>query len=137
MSEIIVTAEQKFVRISPRKMLLVVKAIKKLRPSEALLNLKFLNKRAAFYLIKVIKQAIANAVNNYKLNEDELRFKHIQILKGPILKRWHPVSRGRAHAVLKRTSHIRVVLTSVKKENSKKKDKIIQGGEVKSKKVKK
>lgn len=106
----LIKAEQKYIRISPRKVRLVAKAIKNLSPKEALEYLKFINKRAAEPLAKTIKQAISNAVNNLKLKEEDLKFNQIQISKGSTYKRWRPVSRGRAHSILKRTSHIKVIL---------------------------
>lgn len=109
-SKTLIKAEQKYIRISPRKVSLVVKAIKDLSPKEALESLKFLNKRAARPLIKVIKQAISNGVNHNKVKEEDLIFNKIEVLKGQIYKRWQPVSRGRAHKILKRTCHIKVIL---------------------------
>jgi len=111
----LIKAEQKFVRISPQKMRKVVEVIKKFSPVEALENLQFLNKKAARILRKVLKQAISNAVNNHNLKADNLQFSEIQIGKGPTLKRWRPVSRGRAHSILKRTSHVKVVLKEEEK----------------------
>ena len=109
-------SEQKYIRISPRKIRLVVKAIKGLSPIQALEYLKFLNKRSAKPLAKTIKQAIANGVNNQKVKEEDLRFSKIEIMEGPTYKRWQPVSRGRVHSIFKRTSHIRVVLESTTPE---------------------
>jgi len=107
---ILIKAEQKYIRMSPRKVRLVTQAIKDLLPKEALDHLKFLNKRAALPVAKTIKQAIANAVNNKKLREEELRFSKIEVLPGSTYKRWRPVSRGRAHSIFKRTCHIKVIL---------------------------
>jgi large subunit ribosomal protein L22 len=115
---LLIRAEQKYVRISPQKLRLVAEAISHLSPGEAVSHLRFLNKKAALSLAKVIKQAISNAVNNSKLKEEELRFAKIEIGPGAILKRWRPVSRGRAHSILKRTSHIKIILKS--KEQSEK-----------------
>ena len=114
----LIKAEQKYIRISPRKVKLVVDAIKDFLPKEALDYLKFLNKRSAIPVAKTIKQAIANAVNNKNLKEEELRFSSIQVLPGRVLKRWRPVSRGRAHSILKRTCHIKVTLKSEEKEKN-------------------
>lgn len=114
----LIRAEQKNIRISAQKLRLVVDAIRKLSPSQAVLKLKFLNKRAAQALVKVIKQAMANAVNNLQLDENGLKFHQLEIGEGPTYKRWQPVSRGRAHSIFKRTSHIKVVLMSQKKETA-------------------
>lgn len=105
-----VKAEAKYIRMSSRKVRLVVDAIRGLNPQKALEYLKFVNKRAAGPLSKVIKSAIANAKNNFGLKPEDLRFKEIQVGEGPTLKRWRAVSRGRAHQIMKRTSHIKVIL---------------------------
>lgn len=105
-----VKAEAKYIRISPRKVRLVADAIRGLDPQKALEYLKFVNKRAAGPLSKLIKSAIANAQNNFSLKPEDLKFKNIQVGEGPTLKRWQAVSRGRAHSIMKRTSHIKVVL---------------------------
>jgi large subunit ribosomal protein L22 len=122
-----ITAKQKYIRISPRKLRLVVKAIRELEPQEALDQLSFIRKAAAYEVAKTIKQALANAVNNANIEKNSLKFKSIQIKEGATYKRWRPVSRGRAHPILKRTSHIQVVLES---DETEKKD-------IKKKKVKK
>lgn len=106
-----VIAEAKFIRMSPRKIRRVVEALKGLRPKEALGYLKFMNKRAAEPMAKVIKSALANAKSNLGLNEETWRFKSIEIQKGPILKRGRAASRGRSHPIQKKMSHIKVVLT--------------------------
>lgn len=100
------------IRISSRKLRNIAKAIASLSPKEALDHLKFLNKSGSVHLILVIKQAIANAVNNKKLKEEDLRFQKIEITTGPIMKRWRAVSRGRAHSIKKRTSNINIILES-------------------------
>jgi large subunit ribosomal protein L22 len=105
-----VVAESKFIRITPRKMRLLVDAIKTLSPKSALENLENLNKSGSKILIKVIKSAIANAVNNQKLDADKLKFKRFDVSEGVRIKRFRPVSRGVAHGYKHRTTHIRVVL---------------------------
>lgn len=106
-----VKAQTKHIRMSPRKLNLVAKSIKDLPLEKALEKLSFLRKRAAEPLLKTLNSAIANATNNFGLKKDNLRIKSIQILKGPTLKRWRAVSRGRAHPYEKKTSHIKVILT--------------------------
>ncbi len=104
-------SEQKHLIISPRKVRPVVDVIKKMTPSKALEALPFIKKRASELLAKVIKSAIANAVQK-GTDTNTLIFKEIQIGEGPRLKRGQPVSRGRWHPIKKRMSHIRVVLTT-------------------------
>ena len=107
-----IKAEAKHIRMSPRKVRLVVNVIKSLSPQEAIEKLRFVNKRAAKPVAKVIQSAIANAKNNLKLDESSLRFKEIQVNEGPTLKRSRAISRGRSHQIMKRTSHIKVILES-------------------------
>lgn len=107
----LIKAESKFVRVSPKKIRLVRDAIRKISsPDKALIYLAALDKRASIPLIKTIKQAIANGKNNLNIAESSLRIKEIQITDGPIYKRFRPVSRGMAHPYARRTSHIRVIL---------------------------
>lgn len=103
-------ATAKYVRMSPRKVGLVARAVKKLTPTQALSRLKGLTKRASTALSDVIASAVANAKEK-KANEASLTFKSIEVAPGPVMKRWQPVSRGQAHAYKKRMSHIRVTLT--------------------------
>lgn len=111
-----VVAESKYKRISPRKVRLVADSIRRLPPEEALIALGAMNKRAAKPLGDTLKQAIGNAVNNFKLDKENLVIREIQIGEGPTFKRWRAAARGRAHRVLKRTSHIRIVLEEKVKE---------------------
>lgn len=114
-----IVAIAKNVRISPEKVKLVIDSIKKLSPKEALENLQFVNKKASAILKKVINSAIANAKHNFGLEEEGLIFKEIAVSKGMVFKRYQPVSRGRVHHILKRTSHIKVVLEGKEKKASK------------------
>jgi len=106
---------QKYIRMSPRKLRLVADMVRKMTPQEAVDVLPHVSKRAALPMLKVVKTAIANAkVKN--MNISDLTFKEIQINVGPTLKRGRAVSRGRWHKVLKRMSHIRVILEDKQKE---------------------
>lgn len=105
-----IKAESKYVRVSPRKLKLVADSIKGLPLEQALETLVFLKKKAARPLVKTLNSAIASAIHNFKLKKEDLKIKSIEILKGPVMKRWRPVSRGRAHPLLKRTSHAKVTL---------------------------
>lgn len=113
--EMEIIAIQKYLRMSPKKLRLVVDIAKGFSPTEAVQKLPFIGKRAAEPITKTIKAAIANAKNK-GLSEDDLIFKEIQINEGPRLKRGRPVSRGMWHPIAKRMSHIRVVLTTRKPE---------------------
>lgn len=105
----LIKAEQKYIRISPRKIRLIADALKSQTLDEAINKLKFLNKSGSTEMAKVLLQAKANAK---QVNKDlkNIKIKEILINEGPILKRGRPVSRGMWHSIKKRTSHIRVIL---------------------------
>ncbi|MBU1323236.1 50S ribosomal protein L22 [Patescibacteria group bacterium] len=107
-----IKAEAKFLKHGPRKVRLVADLIRPMAIDEAMTTLKHLSNRSAVPVLKVLKQAVANAVNNYKLSKDSLTIQLIEVNVGPIYKRFQPVSRGRAHSILKRTSHIKIILES-------------------------
>lgn len=111
-----VQAEIKYIRISERKLRDLARNLRGMTVKKALGNLNFVPTKGARLLIKAIESAFANGVNTHKLNGDALVISRIEILKGPFFKRWNPVSRGMAHAIKKRTSHIKVVLTDNKKQ---------------------
>lgn len=106
-----VNAYQKYIRETPRKLRLVADMVRGTKVKEALTQLAFTNKKAAKTLHQVITQAQANAINNNHLIPDSLKINTIDIQEGPTFKRWQPVSRGRAHPILKRSSHIKVVIS--------------------------
>ena len=111
-----VKAIAKNIRISPKKVRLVVDQIKNRKPQDAVKILDFVNKRSAPAVKKAIMSAIANAKNNYALDEGSLVFKQISASKGLMFKRFRPVSRGRVHHILKRASHLTVVLEGEEKK---------------------
>jgi large subunit ribosomal protein L22 len=114
MSQTIV-AHQKFIRQTPRKLRLVADLVRKLSVDEATTQLLVARKRAAKALLKVLAQAKANATNNSNLDTNTLKISTIEIQEGPTYKRFQPVSRGRAHRILKRSSHIKIELTGQEK----------------------
>lgn len=91
-------------------------SIRSLALDEALEVLAFTRKAAAKPISEVIKQAIGNATNNFKLAREDLRLKSITIDEGPTMKRWRAGARGRIKPYAKRTSHITVVLEGKKSE---------------------
>ena len=105
-----ITATQTQVRQTPLKVRLVANQVKDLPLEQALRQLSVMQRRASLVLLKVIKQAIANAMNNHSLDFENLTIKSIQVTPGATYKRWRAVSRGRAHSIMKRTSHIKVEL---------------------------
>src|SRR3989337_4328929 len=110
-----VKAIAKNIRISPKKVRLVVDQIRNKKPQDAVKILDFVNKRSAPAVKKAILSAIANAKNNYALDQESLVFKQISANKGLTFKRFRPVSRGRVHHILKRASHLTVVLEGEQK----------------------
>jgi len=101
----------KYARISPFKVREVTREIQGLPVSAALDLLAFTPKKAAFLIGKTLKSAIANAENNANLKPDGLVVKEAIVGEGPTLKRIMPRARGSASRILKRTSHIRIVLS--------------------------
>jgi len=98
------------IRITPKKANLVAGMIRKKSTEQALDILKYTPKKAAKILQKLLNSAVANATNNFKQDKKSLFISQIIVTKGPTLKRSVPVSRGRAHPILKRTSHITIEL---------------------------
>src|SRR5437660_9748866 len=101
----------KYARISPFKAREVTREIQGLPVSAALDVLAFTPKKAAFLIGKTLKSAIANAENNANLKVDGLVVKEAVVGEGPTLRRIMARARGSASRILKRTSHIRIVLT--------------------------
>ncbi len=105
-----VKASAKYMRISPRKVHKLIGAVKG-KPVETALNiLKFMPQKAAGILEKVIRSAVANADQNSDVDVDLLVVRNVVADQGPTLKRWRARARGRATRILKRTSHITVIL---------------------------
>ena len=101
----------KYARISPFKAREVTREIQGLPVSAALDLLAFTPKKAAFLISKTLKSAIANAENNANLKPDGLVVKEAIVGEGPTVKRIMARARGSASRILKRTSHIRIVLS--------------------------
>ena len=107
-----VRAVAKYVRMSPRKVKLVVDVVRGKGVSEALAMLSYSTKAAARPVAKVIASASANAQENYGLSPDELHIVQIAADEGPTSKRARFGARGRLKPILKRSTHITVVLGS-------------------------
>ncbi|MFW6052530.1 MAG: 50S ribosomal protein L22 [Desulfosalsimonas sp.] len=105
-----VKATGRYMRISPQKVRKIVGAVKG-RPVESGLHvLKFMPQKAAGMVEKMVRSAVANADHNLGLDVDSLVIKNIIVNEGPMLKRFRPRARGRATRILKRTSHITVIV---------------------------
>ncbi len=106
----------KYIRVSPRKLKLLVQSIKLLSPETAIETLNFIKKSGSRELKNLIKSVLANA-RQANLDLSKARFKTIQVLPAGGMKRYRAVSRGMAHTYKKRMSHIRVILTDEIKQN--------------------
>ncbi|NDK09198.1 50S ribosomal protein L22 [Candidatus Gracilibacteria bacterium] len=98
------------IRISPKKLAVVAEIIRGMNAEEALKFLKFAPKKGADILYKVVHSAVHNAQHNDNQNSADLYLNTLVITKGIVYKRGRPVSRGRMHPILKRTSNIRLEL---------------------------
>ncbi len=100
----------KTARISPRKVKIVLDLIRGKDYELALATVKHTPKAASEYLEKLLKSAAANAENNHNMDKNNLYVAECFVCPGPIMKRIMPRAQGRAYRILKRTSHITVVL---------------------------
>ncbi len=103
-------AQAKMVRISSRKVKLVIDLIRGKDVGEAFAILKLTPKAASPIVEKVLKSAVANAEHNYNMDVENLYVKEVYVGEGPTLKRFRPRAQGRATQILKRTSHTTVVV---------------------------
>lgn len=105
-------ARVKWVKSAPRKIQRLADLVRGKDAAEALVLLKFMPQKAARILEKVIKSAVANARNNFKMNEVGLRIREAYVNKGIVMKRFQPRAKGRAFPIKKRTSHVTISLVS-------------------------
>ena len=105
-----VKAVAKYIRISPRKVRILVDGIKGKPVEKGLDAVKFMPQKAAGILEKLIRSAVANADQNASIDVDSLIIRNIIVDGGPTLKRFKARARGRGTRILKRTSHITVIL---------------------------
>ena len=103
-------AKMRYIRISPRKVQIVLDLIRNKPVDIALATLDLTPKAASPIVAKLVKSAAANAENNFSMNKDDLYVAECFVTPGPIMKRIMPRAQGRAYRILKRTSHITVVL---------------------------
>jgi len=105
-----VRATAKYIRISPRKLRLIVDVVRGKKVDEALTILMFLPSPSARTVAKAVKSAASNAENNYEMTPADLRIVGIFVDEGRTLKRFRAGPRGRVKPLLKRSSHITVVV---------------------------
>lgn len=105
-----VKASARFIRVSPRKVRLVLDQIRGLDATRAQDTLRFMNKGSVPVVSKLLASAIANAENNFEIDKKDLFVKKITADDGPTLKRFRPRAFGRSTMIRKRTSHINLIL---------------------------
>jgi large subunit ribosomal protein L22 len=111
-----VEASLRYARISPQKCRLVADAVRGKGVGNALATLKFMPKKGAKLVLKVLESAIANAENNLGADIDELKVSSIQVDHAPVLKRFAARAKGRGNRIVKRNSHITVQVSDGKKD---------------------
>jgi len=111
-----VTARLRHARISPQKCRLVADTVRGKGVGNALATLKFMPKKGAELVLKVLESAIANAENNLGADIDELKVQRIEIDVAPVLKRFAARAKGRGSRIVKRNSHIMIQVSDGKKD---------------------
>jgi len=107
-----VIAKARYIRQSPRKVRLVIDAVRGKNVVVAKSQLRFMSKAAALPVLKLLDSAVANAEHNFKLDGSSLVIKSITADGGPVLHRWRARAFGRAAPIRKRSTHITIVLAS-------------------------
>ncbi|MCJ7724954.1 MAG: 50S ribosomal protein L22 [Acidimicrobiia bacterium] len=111
-----VQAHARFIRQSPFKVRRVLDLVRGLPVSEARSVLRFTQRTATDAIAKTLESAVSNASHNFALDPDELIVVEAYANEGPTLKRFRPRARGRATQILKRTSHITIVVGDGREE---------------------
>jgi large subunit ribosomal protein L22 len=111
-----VTAILRYARISPQKCRLVADVVRGQPVGSALATLRFMPKKGAELVRKVLESAIANAEHNNGADIDELKVSSIMIDTAPVLKRMHARAKGRGSRIVKRNSHITIQVSDGKKD---------------------
>lgn len=107
-------------RVAPRKARQVADLVRGKKAEEAAAILSFTVNKSAKPILKLLNSGIAAAKQNFQIDKSDLFISKITVDEGPKLKRWHPMSRGRAYPITKRTSHIVLVLDKIKKSKKRK-----------------
>lgn len=116
-----VQASAKMQRISPRKVRLVLDAVRGMSAAEAERTLMSMNKKGAQIVLKLLKSAVANADHNFDIDTTTLVISSLMANEGPTMKRYRPRAFGRATMIRKRTSHIHIELEGEPKKKAAKK----------------
>jgi large subunit ribosomal protein L22 len=122
-----IVSKLRYLKIAPRKVRLVADLIRGKKVEKAQTVLNFTPKRASLPLMKLLKQALSNAKNNFQIDPVNLYISKITVDEGPKYKRWRARSRGRADQIQKKTSHVTLILDeTVKKARKVKKAKAVK-----------
>ena len=111
-----VAAKLKYARISPQKCRLVADMVRGQPVGRALATLRFTPKKGAAIVLKVLESAIANAENNHNADIDSLKVASIEVGEAPRLKRFHARAKGRGDRIVKRNSHITILVGDGRKD---------------------
>ena len=111
-----VTAQLRYARISPQKCRLVADLVRGKPVGNAIATLKYLPKKGAELVRKVLESVVANAEHNHGVDIDELKVALIHIDTAPVLKRFAARAKGRGTRIVKRSSHITVAVSDGKKD---------------------
>jgi len=111
-----VTAKLRHARISPQKCRLVADTVRGKQVGNALASLRFMPKKGARLVLKVLESAIANAESNLGADIDELKVSSIEVDTAPVLKRFAARAKGRGNRIVKRNSHITIHVSDGKKD---------------------
>lgn len=109
-----IQAKTTFVRLTPSKARDMARALRGMTVADALKLVQFSERKAALYIGKTLKSAIANAENNAKLSAENLFVREAVIEQGPMMKRFWPRARGMVSPIQRKTSHIKITLTDQK-----------------------
>lgn len=104
----------KYVRMSPKKLRQVGRLFSGMGAQKVVQTLKAIPRKSARLILKTLNSAVSNAENNFNLPASGLVVKSVLVEEGPRIKRFRPAARGSAHPIQKKTSHIKIVLTSGK-----------------------
>lgn len=116
-----IKASLNHLRMSPRKIRLVIDLVRKMPVEKAIAQLKFSGKKAALPVVKLIESGIANAADLYSIDKSNLFIKEIRSDEGLTLKRWMPKAHGRATLLRKRGAHVSLVLAEITESGKKEK----------------
>lgn len=100
-------------QLSPQKCRIVADAIRGMPVEKAVEKLQYIEKKAAHVLKKVLNSAISNAEHNHGLDIDDLKVKTVMVDQAPVLKRFRARAKGRGNRILKRRSHITIVVSEI------------------------